>query len=255
MHLAVQLRGLWPGTVPPVPIIRFEHDTWHRLEQNAIELADGIRASRASSVLVVAHSRGGLVATRALAILANGSDADKPIHAKLITLGTPFLGTPLAHAADALWASVHTAMGAVRLVGGPALDAITRILSWTIKKSPPDGIRLMYPTSDVLPSLRDGIAPDAILVAGHTDDGESDYYGLKRAWRGGLAEGAFGGERNDLVVETSSSLAGRTSGIVISSDHSSYLLEPTVQQVIKNEAEALPKGLIHQVSGREMLTW
>jgi hypothetical protein len=252
LHLAVSIRDLWQeDAAPPVPVLRFEHDTWQRLEANASDLASRIHETRASHVILVAHSRGGLVAARAMRILKDESHTTKAPAAALITLGSPFLGTPMAHAADAVWASVHALMGAVRLAGGPALDATTRVLSWTIKRTPPEGIRLMYPSSDVLPSLRATLPAGALLVGGHTNDGSRDFAGLRVSLRAGLGEGAFDGEYNDLVVATASALAARRAGLVVCADHSSYMLAPEVRELIKVEIGKLPSGRLIELAQSE----
>lgn len=253
--LAASIAGLWQETASqPVPVARFEHDTWQRLESNATELATRIIECGASNVLLVAHSRGGLVAARALQILndkslAVGAPGDHAAvravqDVSLITLGSPFLGTPMAHAADAAWASVHALMGSIRLVGGPAVDATTRILSWTIKRTPPDGIRLMYPASDVLPSLRATLPVAALLVGGHTNDEARDFHGIRGSLRAGMGEGVFGTEDNDLVVATVSALAERPAGLTVCSDHSSYMLAQEVRDLVAAELRKLPAGTI-----------
>jgi hypothetical protein len=73
---------------------RFEHDTFLAIDANATELAakiaNGLHAER---LLLIGHSRGGLVARAAAAELG-----DREVH--VWTFGTPHFGTPVIKAAE-----------------------------------------------------------------------------------------------------------------------------------------------------------
>ncbi len=82
---------LEPLTLEPS---RYEHDTFMSIDANAQELAELLTArfDDAEHVLMICHSRGGLVA-RSASDLVDGTLASRlSIH----TFGTPHRGTPLA---------------------------------------------------------------------------------------------------------------------------------------------------------------
>ena len=56
-------------------ILRYEHDTWLRVADNARDLASLVRASSLRHVVFVAHSRGGLVARLAMGLLSQTDPA------------------------------------------------------------------------------------------------------------------------------------------------------------------------------------
>ena len=66
MSNSVQLAAAVSECAPTgVPVLRFEHDTWRSLEDNASEFATLVQSRIRGRAVLVAHSRGGLVATRA----------------------------------------------------------------------------------------------------------------------------------------------------------------------------------------------
>ena len=88
---------------PCVPLFRFEHDTCIHVEHNAVELADRIMGLGCNKVLLVAHSRGGLVGCAAAAHLAAQSGIGgrrAPPSVETWTFGTPHEGTPAVEAAQ-----------------------------------------------------------------------------------------------------------------------------------------------------------
>lgn len=123
-------------TPPGVPVLRFEHDTWRSLEENAAELAGLLESHVQGSTVLVAHSRGGLVATRAAQKLQVRTSNSPSV----ITLGSPFDGTAMAVAADVGYMGVRALMGGLRLATGPVVDAITRLVGIAIKSTPPRGL-------------------------------------------------------------------------------------------------------------------
>jgi pimeloyl-ACP methyl ester carboxylesterase len=131
LALARAVTGLVPAGLP---VLRYEHDTWLRLETNAQDLANLIKLRVETSVLLVAHSRGGLVATRAAQILKKSAPGRVE---GVVTLGTPFGGTPLAMGATVGAAAAKSLMGGLRVVGGPVVDAGTRLLPIAVRFDPP----------------------------------------------------------------------------------------------------------------------
>lgn len=82
-----------------IPIYRYEHDTFLPVSENGAELANLIGAHvRARRLMIVAHSRGGLVARIALSKLLRSA---YPGDVSVLTFGTPHEGTPLANVGSA----------------------------------------------------------------------------------------------------------------------------------------------------------
>lgn len=214
-------------------MVRFEHDTWHSLENNAQELAGLIASTIEGRVLLVAHSRGGLVAARAARIL-DGREHGTP---RVVTLGTPFCGTPLAHAPRLANGSISALAAGVRTLTGPAIDPLTRVASLLLRADP-IGLRIMQPDHDALPMLRDSLPSDAELVGGECSDPSRHYEGRQGLLRG-VGRGTFADEPNDLVVALSSAHADRSSGHQVDSDHFSYMVQPNVEELLRSAARWL----------------
>lgn len=224
-----------------LPVLRYEHDTWLTLERNARDLAHLIQLRVDSSVLLIAHSRGGLVATRAAQILRK--DAPGRVQG-VVTLGTPFGGTPLAMGATVGAATLRALMGGLRMIGGPVVDAGTRLLPIAIRFESPPGITVMRPRAGELPMLREFMFPETRVVAGDALTDPGDVYGpLKQ----GIARGALGEAGHDLVVSVESALGDRVDGLVVESDHYSYLLHDQVRTALSDSIHefcAGPQGLL-----------
>lgn len=95
-HGLVGLRDLAPFEPAPIPLFRHEHDTFLPVAKNGSELAALIGSKlRTNSLTLIAHSRGGLVARFARAKLKRSGF---PGDVKIVTFGTPHLGTPLVNA-------------------------------------------------------------------------------------------------------------------------------------------------------------
>jgi pimeloyl-ACP methyl ester carboxylesterase len=206
-----------------VPVLRYEHDTWLPLERNAQDLANLIQLRVKSSVLLVAHSRGGLVSTRAAQILRTTAPGRV---GGVITLGTPFGGTPLAMGATVGAAAMRALMGGLRMVGGPVVDAGTRLLPIAMRFDPPPGITVMRPRAGELPMLREFMFPRTKVIAGDATTGAGDVYG---PYSQGVAKGAFGETEHDLVVSVDSAMGDRVDGLLVESDHYTYLLRDQVR--------------------------
>lgn len=235
MSTGLLLASVSKELAPGVAVRRFEHDTWLRLDDNARQLAAYIQATVKTAVALVAHSRGGLVAASAADIIKR---AGTPKVSAIITLGTPFEGTPLATAGNFGVMGSRGLMGGLRWAGGPVVDAATRLAALAIRSDPPPGIELMVPGNDTL-SLLLRLLPDEItLFAGDAGGGTLDHFGLATA-KSGVGRGAFGTDANDLVVSERSALAART-GITLGCDHYSYPDQPMVHAAIRAAAYALP---------------
>lgn len=77
-------------------VVRFEHDTFVPITENVNDLISHIRRIAAlgvSQILLLAHSRGGLVACQAASLLRG---AVPSLKIDVWTVGTPHFGTPLA---------------------------------------------------------------------------------------------------------------------------------------------------------------
>lgn len=202
---------------------------------------------------LIAHSRGGLVAARAAQLLGAAKAVEV---AGLLTLGTPFSGTPVALMARAGSLGVTSLMGGLRFGGGPVVDFGTRIGSLVLRTAPPPGLTVMNPDSDVLPVLRQYL-PHSAMTIGGTAEASADRYGA--ATVKGVGRGAFGDQPNDLIVSVASALAENTQHLVVPSDHFSYLEEPGVRDAIRAATGLLPERPPtpppHADDGEELLKW
>jgi pimeloyl-ACP methyl ester carboxylesterase len=215
--------------------LRYEHDTWLSLETNAAELAELIHTRIDDRVALIAHSRGGLVAARAAQLL---QQSGSPRVTHLLTLGSPFAGTPVALAARGPALANSALMGGLRYLGGPVVDAATRVSGFVLRVDPPAGLRLMYPGNDALAMLRQFLPTPAMTVAG-TADGEADRFGP--AFVDGVGRGTFGDDPNDLVVSVASAQVPGANQLTVACDHFSYLEEPDVLDAIRVAAATLPR--------------
>jgi hypothetical protein len=248
MPMAAALSKMLPGAA----VHRFEHDTWLPVGENARDLAAQLAATGASRVVMVAHSRGGLVAREAAQILARDGDGDG-VDVEVVTLGTPFLGTPIVAGVRGGLLGVQALMGAVRaLSGGVVVDAGTRLAGLLIKRGVPAGIEAMDERSvylDVYRNLGPTVAAQHVtsLFGGSVDiDDPAERYGL--AIEQGFASQAFGGFDNDLVVgATSATLDAAPGSQVVACDHFSYLTQDEVRAAIVRVVN-LPSALAPHVA-------
>lgn len=82
------------------PFVRYEHDTFRSVVENAMELSDLVRGNITCERLVlVGHSRGGLVSRLAAAYLRQSgtpsAESGTPSAVDVWTFGTPHRGTPI----------------------------------------------------------------------------------------------------------------------------------------------------------------
>lgn len=236
MPLAAACRGI---VEPEIPILRFEHDTWLPIHENANELASQLFRLGAKRVLLVAHSRGGLVARHAAEMLAVEAKSPLP-KVKIITLGTPFLGTKLVDSVRAGHLGTRTLLGGLRALGGVAIDAATRIAGLIIRAELPRGIESMRPDSTYLSLLKYQQPENVIaMMSGSVDESQPGYnYGMSFGL--GFAGSIFRGEGHDLIVEsTSSSHAGAASAVPVNCDHFSYHCQPEFVEILEAGAHSL----------------
>jgi pimeloyl-ACP methyl ester carboxylesterase len=188
-------RGLHP--------YRFEHDTFASIGSNARLLADLLMQVRSPRVVIVGHSRGGLVARRAAQLVSRTGDGPT---IDVISAGTPHEGTPFINSARnvrAFWRLAVLA-GDLRGVSDPWTSAM-RYAMFT--RNLPIGLTAMTPGSDALELISQDGCPCVAACGGVFDPAAPGVsYGL--AFGGGFARTLFGGQQNDLVVSVTSATAG-----------------------------------------------
>lgn len=108
---------------PGYPVRRFEHDTVATVLNNADELTQSITtAIRVDRLLLVAHSRGGLVARTVVDELIRDG---YPAAISLYTFGTPHAGTPLVKIGGRLLAQLYKIGEWGLNIVAPALSPLT----------------------------------------------------------------------------------------------------------------------------------
>lgn len=227
LPLASALHDLLSGP----PIFRFEHDTWLPLHDNMRQLRALITSLGAQSVTVIAHSRGGLVAEECARTMP---------HVGVITLGTPFYGTPLISAADVSLLGLRSLMGLIRAATGVVLvDAATYIAGFIIRGVPP-GLNTMREDSELSERRRDEVPRILAAVAGTAPPGNAaDTAGSHFLW--GIAKSGLMPDPHDLVV-TRESAAGTAARVIdVECDHFSYAAQPVVRQFITDTITSMVK--------------
>ena len=150
-EMAGQLQPLGLSTT------RFEHDTYVSIDDNAQEFAGLLRAklSSARRIVVISHSRGGLVARAAADLVPSILARRLSIH----TFGTPHLGTPLAE-----FGRLVPLLHLVQAARHPG-DAIQSALRYLLPRTwaTPEGIEEMSPEDAFIERMR--CAPHAKVEA------------------------------------------------------------------------------------------
>ena len=96
MSTAVPLaREIFDVIGAAAPVVRFEHDTWLPIGVNAEDLATQLAILDVPRVLLVAHSRGGLVAAEAAHLARTRANAGRTPEVRVLTAGSPFAGTDM----------------------------------------------------------------------------------------------------------------------------------------------------------------
>lgn len=221
--------GAWSGA----PIYRFEHDTFEPVASNAGSLAALIRATFPQArVLIVAHSRGGLVSKMAVARLCQHPGWRGRL--ELITLGTPHQGTPLVKHGDWIlnqWIQLGSAHHRSAL---PSLSPGLRALAYLVQSSRlPYGIEEMMPLSPSLQMLDQFSAHLHPLARSWGSDfqlnGPAVGYGVMVD---PLLDGVLGAEPHDLVVPTASAEGFGAPQPRLGCSHSGYLSDAAVRAAL-----------------------
>lgn len=205
------------------PTFRFEHDTYRPVTENALELEELVCACWSNCVpppeiVLLGHSRGGLVARSARAKLLRrrgaGFGLQGPGAIEVLTLGSPHQGTPLVgRALEAVWPFASywgvgkrvLNMDQLARQGGTLMeDAID--LAHTIFRGRclPEGIRDMAPGGSFLGALNDNPNASHYTAVGGDYRPASSHGTVKASF----AKGLFGGEPNDAIVGLGSSTHG-----------------------------------------------
>lgn len=186
-------------------VIRYEHDTFQSIQDNASELADLIINKLGSDVLLVAHSRGGLVARLAMLKLEKFGYNGIRNRVRLITCGTPHAGTPIAQSAMSILPVLNPLVSMFAPRSGLLSAAIER---FRVGKATPVGIADMVPQSTFIATLNDGDfeAENLIMAFGGDFSIDASGHGYGPAFKGKFGDAAFK-EANDLVVPLSSALS------------------------------------------------
>lgn len=206
-----------------VPTVRFEHDTFRSLYENAIDLAHAVGGlgPQVDPVYLLGHSRGGLVARLAARELAD----ERTVVVR--TYGTPHLGTPLANAGSR---ALKALSSAGRIATGPGVgwDPVSRSFLTLLRRGLPEGLEVMRTDSEALKMLRVGTEPGELLTYGADYDAQRAGDGASAYTLGAIAKEAFGQEPHDTVVPTGSSLGAGSRQPVLTCDHFHYFLDPAV---------------------------
>jgi hypothetical protein len=219
------------ATAAPQQVYRYEHDTFRKVDENGAELAELISSRlRAKRLLLVAHSRGGLVARVALDLLAKHN---YPSDLQLYTFGAPHAGTPLVAIAGSTLNLVFK-LGAEIVGGIPMLGLPVKVFS-TLSSSPklPSGIDIMREDNDTL-ALLNALAVHGAVFSWGADfpvNGTPSGFGIDIQ---GALLATLGGFPHDLVVPTASALACGTAQPVLSCSHAQYFLQPVVRDAIEH---------------------
>jgi hypothetical protein len=210
---------------------RYEHDTFLEIEENAEELASLLsRPSPCEEVLVIAHSRGGLVARRAAQLMRPRPRKSKTKRSfRIWTYGTPHQGTPLVSGISR-FGGLAVLIGTMRIDGVPRPDRVTAAFSYLLGplKQLPPGIACMAPGHTVLRQISNNVDPYPVRAhAAHFD-------GHGRGFSVGLIKSWFNETPNDTIVSVESALAAGTSPFTLrhSCCHSEYFRQESVQQTI-----------------------
>lgn len=194
-------------TTPDQAPLRYEHDTFLGIEQNVEDLARIVRErapAQPDQVLLIGHSRGGLVA-RGTANMLLRQFPGYPV--RVLTLGTPHLGTPIVNAAHrALRALVGITTFGISQLPDPASMLLKYLLRYARL---PLGIEQMANGSPFIAGLRTG-APSSDLVSVGADYARGDLTestGVRALGRLGKLFEAVGEHDNDLVVSVRSATA------------------------------------------------
>lgn len=220
----------WPL---PGPVYRFEHDTFQPINDNAKLLAKRIGdLVRCRHLLLVAHSRGGLVAVEAAHYLAKkGYAADVQVQ----TFGTPFRGTPLVAIGQKV-VNIFMKLGEElsTAIPVPLLSGLAKGICYLVEAPKlPAGIAAMHVDAPDRRYRDELIDPSRLVAWGSDFDIERGSPGFGATVEGVLL-GALGKERHDLVVPMASAMAFGGRMPVLHCAHVHYFRDAEVRQAVRS---------------------
>jgi pimeloyl-ACP methyl ester carboxylesterase len=220
------------GHAPPGPVYRFEHDTFLPVVDNSRELAalllERVHAER---LLLVAHSRGGLVAADAAQLLQSGGYRGA---ISVQTFGTPFAGTPLvAIGKRALNLMMKLGEEIATNVPVPMMSPLAKALFYVLESPTlPPGIMAMKEDAESLPFLQRAANAAALTSWGSDFDIRRGSAGFGTLGDAALL-GALQGQAHDMVVPVRSAQAGGTpAAATLACAHGHYFREKLVRDAI-----------------------
>lgn len=224
--------------LPGLRLLRYEHDTFLPIRDNAVELGEvlsKVAVGPSARIVLVGHSRGGLVARKAAALLVKNGGPQVGV----ATFGSPHRGTPLVRVGQRVLSGLSAAASAgVGHVGGPPLGVAGMRYVFGRVKSLPAGVDDMAEQSQFLLGLDDGFAPRLICTYG------ADYkQGPNPASRGIRILDKLGRnffydddrrrQPNDLLVSVESATSPGGGGQMAEAcGHFEYLAEPELSTTI-----------------------
>jgi hypothetical protein len=234
----VGLAQLAPFAKGPLPLFRYEHDTFIPASENGMALAKLIDDKvRTKSLTLIAHSRGGLVARFARSELKNRR---YPAEIRILTFGTPHQGTPLVNALKNN-ASALFRLGRLCFAGIPKFTMLEYVLSSLFQlRGLPEGISIMEEGSEVLRAMNQFDARDGICAWGSKFDLDGPEIGYS-IFLNELLDGLMNSVSHDLVVPTDSALGFGSPQPPLGCSHSTYFQQAGVRQAI---SQAVPGILL-----------
>lgn len=208
----------------PGPVYRFEHDTFVSISSNARELATLTQKLGTQAIVLVCHSRGGLVGRQAAHLLCQ----QVPVPAvQVLTFGTPHEGTPIANLTPKAIGLAYL-LGFTNQGGLPYADPVTAAFYYLMQaREIPEGIAEMHPGCGFLALLNQAIDPFPLESWGGCYD-YSGPTGFGPAMNGSFGRQAFSGADNDLVVATTSATSRGSARNIVHCSHFSYFDDDTV---------------------------
>jgi pimeloyl-ACP methyl ester carboxylesterase len=227
------------GFSVPGRVLRFEHDTFVPITDNAQALSQLIKDRlRVRKLLIAAHSRGGLVACDAAKLLKEASYAGD---VTVYSFGTPYQGTPLvAMGKKALNLMMKLGEEMATHLPVPVLSPLAKAMFYVMEAPTlPKGIIAMHEDAPDLAYLQRFASAIRLLSWG-------SHYDVMRGSAGfgvgaeGFLLGALHGSEHDLVVPRLSALACGSAQPALDCSHVHYFRAPQVRDAIETFLRPLP---------------